>query len=135
MFDIWLGDVELTTLTMILSVGILLPVQLLLCFRAGRLPVRLLPVCLLSALTAGFLLLRLSATGWDGLFYDVFARHHAGGVRTWLGDLGRRARLPAKTLNLPGGSKNWLYPPPGVWYHGRRKPHSFFLGARPCASL
>ena len=33
MFDVWLGEMELTALTLLLSVFLLLPLQLLLCFQ------------------------------------------------------------------------------------------------------
>lgn len=73
MFDMWLGDIELTRLIIIVSVVSLLPVQLLLCFRVKNLAIRLTPVIILSSLMALFIVLWLSATGWDGLFYAFFA--------------------------------------------------------------
>ena len=44
MFDIYWGDIELTTLVLIVSVVLILPAQTLLCFRAKSLSLRLLPV-------------------------------------------------------------------------------------------
>ena len=44
MFDIWIGDIELTTLVLIVSVIVILPLQVLLCFKARSLFVRLVPV-------------------------------------------------------------------------------------------
>lgn len=73
MFDIWFGDIELTTLTIIISIVIFLPVQLLLCFKVKNLVVRLTPIILLSVLSAVFIVLWLSTPGWDGLFYAFFA--------------------------------------------------------------
>lgn len=73
MFDVWLGDIELTRLTGIVSAAALLPVQLLLCFKVKRLAVRLAPVILLSALLALFVVLWISTPGWDGLGYAFLA--------------------------------------------------------------
>ena len=73
MFDIWWGEIELTTLVLILSVAVLLPVQLLLCFKGKSRMVRLLPMILFSALTLGFVILALINPGWDGLGYTIFA--------------------------------------------------------------
>lgn len=73
MFNIWFGDIELTTLTIIISIGILLPVQLLLCFKVKNLAVRLTPIIILSVLLAVFIVLWLSTPGWGGLFYAFFA--------------------------------------------------------------
>lgn len=49
MFDVWMGDIELTTAVLIFSVVVLLPIQLLLCFRVKSKAIRLLPVVLLSS--------------------------------------------------------------------------------------
>lgn len=73
MFDMWLGDIELTRLTIIASVVILLPVQLLLCFKAKNLAIRLTPVIILSISMALFIVRWLSTAGWEGLFYAFFA--------------------------------------------------------------
>ena len=77
MFDVWLGNVELTTLTLLLSVFLLLPLQLLLCFKVRSRLLRLLPVILCSLLVGTFLLLALCTPRWDGLGY-VFLAIFAG---------------------------------------------------------
>ena len=53
MFDVWIGDVELTTLFLALCLFLILPGQLLLCLRVRSLALRLLPLCLFAALAAG----------------------------------------------------------------------------------
>lgn len=76
MFDIWLGDLELTTLTLILSFAVFLPLQLLLCFKVRSRMLRLLPVLLLAGSAAVFCLLSLAAAGWNRmvfLFIGIFA--------------------------------------------------------------
>ncbi len=73
MFDIWVGDIELTTLTLIFSLVVLLPVQLLLCFKIKSVAVRLLPVILLFIPALYFLVLSVTAAGWDSLGYLFLA--------------------------------------------------------------
>ena len=73
MFDVWLGEIELTTLTLLLSVFILLPLQLLLCFKVRSRILRLLPVILFSLLVGIFLLLAHGNPGWDSLGYLFLA--------------------------------------------------------------
>ncbi len=73
MFDIWLGDTELTTFTLLFSCAVLLPVQLLLCFKIKSLVVRLLPVMLLSIPMLCFFVLSAAAAGWDSLGYLFLA--------------------------------------------------------------
>lgn len=73
MFDIWWGDIELTTLTLILAVCVVLPGQLLLCFRAKNQTIRLLPVIVFTALALLFILMSVSTTGWDVLGAVILA--------------------------------------------------------------
>ena len=84
MFDVWLGEMELTTLTLLLSVFLLLPLQLLLCFKIRSRILRLLPVILCSLLVGIFLLLALCTPGWDGLGY-IFLALFAGFMLTACG--------------------------------------------------
>ena len=73
MFDFWWGDVGLTTLACVFSVVVLLPVQLLLCFKGKSLVLQLLPVIVLSALTAFLLGISCTAPGWANLSYLLLA--------------------------------------------------------------
>ncbi len=76
MFDVWKGDIELTTVVLIFSVFILLPLQLLLCFKVKSIIIRLLPVTVLSISAVYFLVMSAVITGWDGvgyLFLSIFA--------------------------------------------------------------
>ena len=73
MFDVWLGNVELTTLTLLLSVFVLLPLQLLLCFKVRSRLLRLLPVILCFLLVGLFLFLAHCNPGWDSLGYLFLA--------------------------------------------------------------
>ena len=73
MFDIWMGDIELTTAVLIFSIIVLLPAQLLLCFRVKSKIIRLLPIILFAILTLIFIIMATTAQGWDGLGYMVLA--------------------------------------------------------------
>lgn len=73
MFDIWWGDIELTTLTLIVSVVALLPIQLLLCFKAKSRTIRLLPIFIFSVLAVAFIVMNFVTPGWDGLGYIFLA--------------------------------------------------------------
>ena len=73
MFDIWMGDIELTTVVLIFSIVVLLPAQLLLCFKVKSKVIRLLPVGFLSIPTIIFTVMSAVTTGWAGLGYIVLA--------------------------------------------------------------
>ncbi len=69
MFDVWIGNIELTTLVLIFSVVVLFPIQLLLCFKVKRIVIRLLPVIVLFIPTVIFAVRSVIVTGWDALGY------------------------------------------------------------------
>ena len=73
MFDVWMGDIELTTAVLIFSLVVLLPIQLLLCFKVKSKAIRLLPIILLSILTLIFIVMSTTTQGWDGLGYIFLA--------------------------------------------------------------
>lgn len=77
MFEVYWGNVNLAVLTLIISVVFVLPAQLLLCFKAKRLTVRLLPVIILSGLIIAFIVMNFAAIGWDRLLYVFFAVYTA----------------------------------------------------------
>ena len=73
MFDVWSGNTELTIIALIVSMAVILPAQLLLCFKIRKIVIRLLPVMVLSVLTAVLSLLAAVSSGWDSLGYIVVA--------------------------------------------------------------
>ena len=73
MLDIWIGDVNLTLLVAAAGFVLLLPCQLLLCFRSRSLSLRLAPAALAALAGSGFFLLFLLETGWDRLPWMIFA--------------------------------------------------------------
>ena len=73
MFDIWIGDMNLTVLILIISVVVVLPVQLLLCFKVKSLTLRFLPIFIFTALAVLSFVMYTMSNGWDGLIYTFFA--------------------------------------------------------------
>ena len=73
MLDIWIGDIEFTTVVLVFSVVVLLLIQLLICFKVKNKVIRLLPVILLSIFTIFFVAMTSTATGWDNLGYVFLA--------------------------------------------------------------
>ena len=65
MFDIWMGDIELTTAVLVFSIIVLLPIQLLLCFRIKSKVIRLLPIILLSIPTLIFIFVSVLDKYWS----------------------------------------------------------------------
>lgn len=68
MFDVWIGDIDLTTAVGFFSIVILL-IQLLFCFKVRNTVIRLLPVILFSIFTIFFVAMASTSTGWDNLGY------------------------------------------------------------------
>ena len=73
MFDLWIGNIELTTPVLIFSIIVLLPIQLLLCFKVKNKAIRLLPIILLSIPTLIFVIMTTTTQGWDSLGYVFLA--------------------------------------------------------------
>lgn len=73
MFDIWMGDMEITTVVLILSIAVLLPGQLLLCFKVKRRAIRLLPVILLAIPTSLCVVMAIVTSGWGSIGYLLLA--------------------------------------------------------------
>jgi hypothetical protein len=76
MFDVRLGGIQLTIFVIIFSALVLLPIQLLLCFKVRSRLIRLLPVMLLSVPVVIFAVLSYVVIGWDAigyLFLAIFA--------------------------------------------------------------
>lgn len=73
MFDVWLGDVELTRAVLLVALFLLFPGQLLLCFTVKSRLLRLLPALVLAALTALLGVLYATAVGWERLGYAFLA--------------------------------------------------------------
>ena len=73
MFDVWIGDVELTTLVIIVAIVAVLPIQLLLCFKIKNLLLRLLPSILFTIVIISFFAMIFSSQDWDSIGYAILA--------------------------------------------------------------
>ena len=73
MFDLWVRDTEITALIAASAVLIILPLQLLLCFSAKKLFIRLLPVMFLAAAAVTFYVMAVTAKDWSALLYVILA--------------------------------------------------------------
>lgn len=71
MGDIWIRDLDFTTLIAVFSVLIVLPIQLLLCFKAKKLFLKLLPLFILTATTVFFFIMMKITTDWDAIGYAI----------------------------------------------------------------
>lgn len=67
----WIRDIEVTTLIAITSVLVVLPIQLLLCFKVKSVFLRLLPSLLLTATTILFFTMMATSRDWDAIGYAV----------------------------------------------------------------
>lgn len=77
MFDIWMGDWNLTVVVLVFCAAVVLPVQLWLCFRVRRLITRLAPALIALLVGAASLVLLWITPGWEGLIY-AFGLIYAG---------------------------------------------------------
>ena len=73
MFDIWIGEVDSTTLFIIAAVLFVFPVQLLLCFKAKKILVKLLPPIFLTVAAIIFFAMAFVAQDWDAIGYFIFS--------------------------------------------------------------
>lgn len=71
MGDMWIRDIEVTTLIAITSVLVVLPIQLLLCFKVKPIFLRLLPSMLLTGTTILLFAMMAASREWDAIGYAV----------------------------------------------------------------
>ena len=71
MGDMWIRDIEVTTLIAITSVLVVLPIQLLLCFKVKPVFLRLLPSILLTGTTILLFAMMTTSRDWDAIGYAV----------------------------------------------------------------
>ena len=77
MLDVWVEECNLAFLLSGFSLVILLPVQLLLCFKVRRVWIRLLPALLCCVLILFFLVIAGFFSGFDSIGYVIFAIYAA----------------------------------------------------------
>ena len=71
MGDMWIRDIEITSLIAISSVFVVLPIQLLLCFKVKPVFLRLLPSILLTGTTILLFAMMATSRDWDAIGYAV----------------------------------------------------------------
>ena len=71
MGEMWIRDIEVTTLIAITSVLVVLPIQLLLCFKVKPVFLRLLPSILLTGTTILLFAMMAASRDWDAIGYAV----------------------------------------------------------------
>lgn len=71
MGDMWIRDIEVTTLIAFTSVLVVLPIQLLLCFKVKPIILRLLPSILLTGTTILLFAMMAASRDWDAIGYAV----------------------------------------------------------------
>lgn len=71
MYDFWIGDINLAPFLLAFTFLVVFPVQLILCCKASKKIIRLIPVIILSFLTAAALIAAVLCNGYDIIFYIV----------------------------------------------------------------
>ncbi len=77
MFDIYLGEIELTAVILIFSAILIVPLQFLLCYKASAFKIRLIPIFALSAVLLILLFLSFTLTGINSLACTISAVYSA----------------------------------------------------------
>ena len=75
MTEIYIGKTNLFFLLILFNVFVILPLQIFLCLKAKNLIVKNSITIISTAMAIIFLILTKFATGYDGLFYIVFAMY------------------------------------------------------------
>ena len=72
MFDLWVGDVNIAPIFFAVSILVVFPVQLLLCFKVKSRVVRLIPVFIFTALLILFTVMFFATSDWSKIAYLIF---------------------------------------------------------------
>ena len=78
MFDAHIGGINLTGFIIIFSMVVVLPSQILLCFKVNSLFLRLVPIILSILLIMFSVVMYFVSTGWDLLIYILFGIYGVG---------------------------------------------------------
>ena len=82
MFDIWYGDIPFANCVIIFSLIVILPVQILICFKAKSIFVRFIPIIVFTAAILIWIILSFAVAGWIVVF--VFCRIYVVyDIRLW----------------------------------------------------
>lgn len=69
MFEVLLGDMNPVGIILAIVAVIILPVQLLLCFKVKSFIIRLMPIIILVLAVVITIVTNLDVSGWDGLLF------------------------------------------------------------------
>lgn len=73
MVDLWVRDTWIAALITISAVFLVLPIQLVLCFKAKKRLIKLLPMAVFAVATIVFYIMMLTAKEWSALVYVILA--------------------------------------------------------------
>lgn len=73
MYDFWIGNVNLAPILIFFTVAVILPGQLILCWKVKSVAIRLLPAVILLILTVFAVIAAVACTGWEIVFFVVSA--------------------------------------------------------------
>lgn len=73
MFDLWVRDTEITALITATAVLAVLPIQLILCFRAKKRFIKLLPAVVFGVMALVFYVIAITSRDWSALIYVIIA--------------------------------------------------------------
>ena len=73
MVDLWVRDTWIAALIAISTVFVVLPIQLVLCFKAKKRLIKLLPTAVFAVATIVFYILMITAKDWSALVYVILA--------------------------------------------------------------
>ena len=73
MADLFARDTEIVLLILVCAIWIGLPIQLMLCFKAKKLLIKLLPIVVLAVATFAFYIMAITAKTWVALIFIMIA--------------------------------------------------------------
>lgn len=73
MIDVFTQDTVIVLLIAACAILIVLPIQLVLCFKAKKIFIKCLPTTLLAASTVAFYIMAITAKTWAALIYLIIA--------------------------------------------------------------
>lgn len=73
MYDLWVRDTEIVVLIALSAILMVLPLQLLLCWKAKKLFVKLLPTILLGSAMFAFYISGIASRDWSAMIYAILA--------------------------------------------------------------
>ena len=73
MVDLWVRDTWIAVLITVSAVFVVLPIQLVLCFKAKKRLIKLLPTAVFAVAMIVFYIMMLTAKDWSALVYVILA--------------------------------------------------------------